>query len=103
MVMLDRRRKHYTHQTVANTGGTMTKFEIENNETPNQQRASYVTDMLAINEHYGDTEPTNLQDLLSDLMHLCRGKGYDFAEILRVAGDNFNAEVMDAEFEGKTA
>jgi hypothetical protein len=72
-------------------------------ETPNQQRSRYVTDMLAINEHYGDTEPTNLQDLLSDLMHLCRGKSYDFTEILRVATDNFNAEVMDAECEGKAA
>jgi hypothetical protein len=72
-------------------------------DTPNQQRASYVTDMLAINEHYGDTEQTNLQDLLSDLMHLCWGKGYDFTDILRVATDNFNAEVMDAKCEGRAA
>lgn len=74
-----------------------------NNENPNQQRARFVTDMLAINEHYGDTEPTNVQDLLSDLMHLCRGKGYDFTEILRVATDNFNAEVMDAECDGRAS
>jgi hypothetical protein len=71
----------------------------ESDLTPNQQRTRYVTDMLAINEHYGDTEPQNIQDLLSDLMHLCNGKGYDFSELLRVATDNFNGEVMDAELE----
>ena len=72
-------------------------------DTPNQQLgARYVTDMLAIKEHYGDTEPVNLQDLLSDLMHLCRGKGHDFAEILR-RPINFNAEVMDSECEGRSA
>lgn len=71
--------------------------------TPNQQRASYAADLLAASEHYDGTDPTGLQDLLSDLMHLCNGKGYDFAEILRVAADNFSAEVMDAEFEGRAA
>jgi hypothetical protein len=71
--------------------------------TPNQQRGSYAAEALKLAKHYEADDPSGVQDLLSDLMHLCHGQGYDFTEVLRVATDNFNAEVMDEEFEGRAA
>ena len=75
-------------------------------QTPNQQRASYARDALKFSEHYSgynENDSCAVQDLLSDLMHLCNGKEWDFGEILRVATNNFNAEVMDEEAEGMAA
>lgn len=69
----------------------------------NQLRAGYAAELLSAGRHYQDDDPVGVQDLLSDLMHFCQGKGYDFSELLRVATDNFNSEVMDAEFEGRAA
>ena len=67
--------------------------------TPNQQRASYAAEALKSSEHYATGDQIGARDLLSDLMHLCSGKGYDFADLLRMATDNFNSEVMDGELE----
>jgi hypothetical protein len=71
--------------------------------TPNEQRAGYAADALASSPHYDADDSSGVQDLLSDLMHLCRVRGYDFDDLLRVAADNFNAEVVDPEFEGGAA
>lgn len=70
-------------------------------QTPNQQRASYAADLLEHSDHYDATDLSGIHDLLSDLMHLCNGKAWDFIDILRVATDNFNAEVMDKESNGR--
>ena len=35
---------------------------------------------------------TAVQDLLSDLMHLCDRKGFDFDDVLRMAKNNYEAE-----------
>lgn len=72
------------------------------NQTPNQQRASYAAELLEGSRHYDANDRVGVQDILSDLMHLCNGKEWDFTEILRVATDNFNAEVMDGEFAGRS-
>ena len=71
-------------------------------DTSNQQRSGYATEVLDSSRLYG-SDPEGIQDMLSDMMHLCRSKGYDFAEILRAATSNFNAEVMDPEFESEAA
>lgn len=71
--------------------------------TPNQQRASYAQGALEASLHHDADDPCGVLDLLSDLMHLCHEQGYDFAELLRIATDNFNAEVMDAELSGRAA
>ena len=79
--------------TVTRDRGSMT------DPTPNQQRASYAAQIIEGSRHYEADDQVGVQDLLSDLMHLCNGKEWDFTEILRIATDNFNAEVMDKEFE----
>jgi hypothetical protein len=72
-------------------------------QTPNQQRAGYAAELIEGSRHYEPSDPSGVQDLLSDLMHLCRGREYDFTEILRMATANFNAEVMDEESKGRAA
>jgi hypothetical protein len=70
--------------------------------TPNQQRASYAVEVIANNKRYDDDD-TGIQDLFTDLLHLCREKKWDCEEILRMAKANFDAEVMDEEFENEEA
>jgi hypothetical protein len=67
----------------------------------NSQRAAYAHELLSGSEHHDATEPSGVQDLLSDLMHLCERNDWDFAELLRVATDNFNAELLDPECNSK--
>lgn len=69
--------------------------------TGNGQRAEYALEILSNSRHYDETDPSGLQDLLSDLMHLCERNGWDFTDLLRVATDNFNAELMDPECNGQ--
>ena len=73
--------------------------------TPNQQRATYTAELIDGSRHYhhGADDTTGVQDLLSDLMHLCRERGWDFTDILQSATNNFNSEVMDVEFGGRAA
>jgi hypothetical protein len=66
-------------------------------ETKNGQRAEYALEALSSSQHYDDSDLCGVQDLLSDLMHLCNQKEWDFPELLRVATDNFNAELLDPE------
>lgn len=40
----------------------------------------------------GEYDESNLRDLLTDLMLLCDAEGFDFANELRIATDNYDAE-----------
>ena len=57
----------------------------------------------SLTRHRLTTRPTRggVQDLLSDLMHLCERNDWDFTELLRVATENFNAELIDPECNGQ--
>jgi hypothetical protein len=68
--------------------------------TGNDQRAAYAHELLSGSHHYDPAEPHGIQDLLSDLMHLCERNEWDFADLLRIATDNFNAELLDPECNG---
>lgn len=48
-------------------------------------------------QNMSDGEPVIIQDLLTDLMHLCRRQGYDFREILDIAERRFTEEVFEEE------
>jgi hypothetical protein len=61
----------------------------------NSDRVKRASNLVA--KAYNDDEETNVRDLLSDLMHLCEYRNYDFTEQLRIATDNFNAELWDAD------
>lgn len=48
----------------------------------------------------GGDEPvseTQVYDLLADLMHLCRDRGWDFDELVEEARFHFNEEVKEGE------
>jgi hypothetical protein len=73
-------------------------------EPTNNDRAQWAAQALrnfsTTPEHCGDLlaspeeiAPEDVTDLLADLMHLCRRRRLDFAELLESARMNFSAEI----------
>jgi hypothetical protein len=59
----------------------------------NQDRVNKAATVISVHDD-GEREPdeTVLCDLLANLMHFARAKGYDFEDSMRIASDHFEAE-----------
>lgn len=74
-------------QTAANSS--------ERTNADRAETAARVLDAYRGQKSHGAAEPEDVQDLLSDLRHLCDRDELDFADLDRRAHDNYSAEVVE--------
>lgn len=63
----------------------------------NKKRAKRALSSLRFGKYVErvNLEPEAIIDVLTDLMHLCRGRDLDFDHLLSVATDHFSEETPD--------
>jgi hypothetical protein len=72
------------------------KSEIKSIIVDNAKRALRLEiALLALHDYYGDDPFAGVVDILTDAMHLCDAKSYDFGFALALAGAQYVAELND--------
>jgi hypothetical protein len=63
----------------------------------NQERSHYVSTMLEVTYEWrsGECEQDQAVDVVADIFHLCNARGWDAAEVLRIARMHHAAEVNE--------
>lgn len=66
-------------------------------DAKNAERAAHARE--ALDTHYNDEPRTDVIDLIVDLRHYCRAERLDFAYLVTLAADHFDAEVTPDDIE----